>query len=340
MTSFVSGILPALALWLAAGVVAAEAPATYKPPTPGAEVVELRMTWKDAARQREVPVKIYHPKTGAGPFPVILFSHGLGGSKENYAYLGRHWAGCGYVSVHLQHAGSDEAVWKDVPMAQRARALQQSAMNLGNAMDRPKDVSFVLDQLERQQADSASPLHGKLKLAAVGMAGHSFGGYTTLAAAGQTFAGALGRGMNLGDPRIKAAIQMSAPVPLIRRNLDTVYGSITIPVMHMTGTEDFVEILPQTKPEDRRLPYDHMKHSDTCLVIFNKGDHMIFSGRERAADPAKIAQDQVFHRLICAGTTAFWDAWLKKLPAAGPWLYGSGYTGLLGDKATFEHKRP
>lgn len=329
-----------LGVLLACNTHGAEPPAAYQPPAPGAEVVELRMTWKDAEREREVPVKIYHPKAGAGPFPVILFSHGLGGSKENYAYLGRHWAGCGYVSVHLQHAGSDDAVWKDVPMAQRARALQQSAMNLGNAMDRPKDVSFVLDQLERHQADPASPLRGKLNLAAVGMAGHSFGGYTTLAAAGQTFAGALGRGVNLGDPRIKAAIQMSAPVPMIRKNLDTVYGSITIPVMHMTGTDDFVEILPQTKPEDRRLPYDHMKHADTCLVIFIEGDHMIFSGRERMADPAKIAQDQEFQRLIAAGTTAFWDAWLKKMPAARPWLYGGGYTKLLGGKATFESKRP
>ena len=32
---------------------------------------------------------------------------------------------------------------------------------------------------------------------------------------------------------------------------------------------------------DRRIPYDHMSRAETCLVIFNDGDHFIFSGRER-----------------------------------------------------------
>ena len=43
-------------------------------------------------------------------FPVIVFSTGLGRSRDDCAYLGRHWASCGYVSVHVQHKGSDEEV--------------------------------------------------------------------------------------------------------------------------------------------------------------------------------------------------------------------------------------
>ena len=66
--------------------------------------------WTDAARNREVPVKIYYPKDGAGTCPLIVFSHGLGGSREGYEYLGRHWASHGYVSVHVQHKGSDTEV--------------------------------------------------------------------------------------------------------------------------------------------------------------------------------------------------------------------------------------
>src|ERR1700722_18408724 len=76
------------------------------------EVDFVRHEWRDAKRERTVPVKIYFPKTGEGPFPVIIFSHGLGGSREGYEYLGRYWASHGYVSVHLQHAGSDSAVWR------------------------------------------------------------------------------------------------------------------------------------------------------------------------------------------------------------------------------------
>ena len=39
---------------------------------------------------------------------MIVFSHGLGGTRDGYEYLGRHWASYGYVSVHLQHKGSDD----------------------------------------------------------------------------------------------------------------------------------------------------------------------------------------------------------------------------------------
>src|SRR5271170_3301939 len=73
----------------------------------------LRYEWFDASRNRKVPVKIYYPNTSDGVFPVIIFSHGLGGSREGYEYLGRHWAACGYVSVHVQHLGSDNRVWQD-----------------------------------------------------------------------------------------------------------------------------------------------------------------------------------------------------------------------------------
>lgn len=44
------------------------------------QVAVARYTWEDTKRQREVPVKIYYPASGPGPFPVVLVSHGLGGS--------------------------------------------------------------------------------------------------------------------------------------------------------------------------------------------------------------------------------------------------------------------
>ena len=302
---------------------------------------ELRLTWHDAKRDRDVPVKMYFPEGNSEPLPIILFSHGLGGSCENYSYLGRHWAGCGFVSVHMQHLGSDEGVWKNLPPAERAGAMQRSAMNFSNATNRPLDGSFVIDQLGKLNLDESSPLRGRLDLKLIAVAGHSFGGYTALALAGQTFVLPLGLSRNYGDPRIKAAIQMSAPAPLSKRDLDTNYGSIIVPTMHMTGTKDFVEILPQTKPEDRRIPFDHMNHAETCLVIFNDGDHMIFSGRERTADaPEKLAQDALFQKLICAGTTAFWEAYLKGNAGARQWLLQGGCARLLGTQATFEVKTP
>src|ERR1700722_1072373 len=85
-------------------------------------VQTVRYDWHDSKRDRDIPVKIYFPKTGEGPFPVIIFSHGLGGSREGYAYLGNHWASHGYISVHVQHLGSDSAVWQDVAPPKRMQA--------------------------------------------------------------------------------------------------------------------------------------------------------------------------------------------------------------------------
>jgi predicted dienelactone hydrolase len=165
--------------------------------------------WKDAARVRDVPVKIYYPETGKGPFPVIVFSHGLGGSRDGYEYLGRYWAGHGYVSVHLQHLGSDTGAWKGKlrPMAE----MKKAAADPRNAFDRVLDVRFAIDQLERLNRDDKQ-FTGRLDLAHLGMAGHSFGAWTTLAVVGQRSAGSLGNKTSFLDPRIKAAIPMSAPV--------------------------------------------------------------------------------------------------------------------------------
>src|SRR6185369_2267650 len=80
------------------------------------EVETALFSWQDTKRNRNVPAKIYYPKSSGGPFPIVIFSHGLGGTREGYEYLGRAWASHGYVSVHLQHLGSDDSVWRDAPL--------------------------------------------------------------------------------------------------------------------------------------------------------------------------------------------------------------------------------
>jgi predicted dienelactone hydrolase len=294
-------------------------------------VAVLRATWQDAGRRREVPVKIYYPAKGAGPFPLIIFSHGLGGSREGYQYLGRYWASHGYVSVHLQHLGSDKSVWEN--SWNKLWSLRQAAGKLENALNRPQDVTFALDQLEILNK-SEGPFQGRLDLTRVGVAGHSFGAYTTLAVAGQVLGRPGWREISLADPRVKAAIPMSAPVPR-KRNLAQAYGKITIPCLHMTGTQDDSPI-GETRAPERRLPFDHMNGSDQYLVTFRDGDHMIFSDHQRLF--GRGSGDAHAHELICLATTAFWDAYLKGDGAALGWITGSGLAQALGGDATLEKK--
>lgn len=294
--------------------------------TPVQPVDIWRSEWRDAHRNRTVPIKIYFPH-GAGPFPVIVFSHGLGGSREGYEYLGRYWAAHGYVSVHLQHPGSDDSVWR----GGLGMAGMRDAISAQTARDRALDVHFALDQLQRLNTDSTWPLHGKLDLRRIGMAGHSFGANTTLLIAGMaTLGGAL------TDPRVQCAVALSSPTP-VSKNYDALYAGIKIPMLHMTGTQDISPVDPaNSRPSDRRIPYDHSHGADAYLVTFANGDHMLFSGREPLT--RHVPSDERNHQLIQEAATAFWDAYLKRNQKALVWLR-DGFAKELGSSGVWEQKR-
>ncbi len=299
------------------------------------KVEVIRDAWQDKLRQREVPAKIYYPVGLKGSAPVAIFSHGLGGSREGYEYLGRFWAENGLISVHLQHPGSDEATWKGKkdPLAE----MRKAAANIANALDRAKDVSFALDTLEKINVQEG-PLKGLIDLQKIGLAGHSFGAHTTLLIAGQRVLLPGGRELSFDDKRIKAAIPMSAPVPLNRRNLDKVYGAISIPCFHMTGTLDDSPI-GETQAEERRIPFDHIKNSDQYLVIFKEGDHMIFSGRPRLTGIWRRGEkDEQFQEMIKKLSLVFWKAYLEGNKEAQKWLREGGPQKLLNGLASFEYK--
>jgi predicted dienelactone hydrolase len=270
------------------------------------------------------------------PAPIILFSHGLGGSREGYEYLGRHWAGCGFVSVHLQHQGSDDQLWKKSEPGERMKALRGATMNLANSLNRPRDISFAIDQLTRINTDEKSPLHGRFDLARIGVAGHSYGGFTAMAIAGQALGPRHSREM--ADPRVKAVIQMSAPVPRGENGAEAAYGPISTPVFHMTGTKDDSPI-GDTNADQRRVPFDHMKSAETCLLIFKGGDHMVFAGAPRVSPEARQL-DEKFQREICAASTAWWDAHLQGNTAASDWLTQGEFVRMLGEDGTFEVRHP
>jgi len=299
---------------------------------PGPRRVEvMRVEWRDAVRERAVPAKLYYPSDDPGPFPVVIFSHGLGGTREGYEYLGRHWASHGYVSVHLQHPGSDDAVWRGQP--DPMRSMRKAIRDVRNSVNRPLDVSFALDKLEEMNR-TEGPLAARLDMARVGVAGHSYGAYTALAVAGQVFGGPGGRRFSFGDPRVKAVIAMSAPAPRRHVPYEEAFGGIRVPCMHMTGTRDTSPVVPETTPEDRQIPFRYSRGADGYLVIFTDGDHMIFAGRRgRIGDGSRDAR---FHELIRMTTTAFWEAYLREDDRALRWLADGRLRAALGEDATAE----
>lgn len=254
----------------------------------------------DSNRNREVPVKIYQ-KTSTEPQPVILFSHGLGGSRDASPYLGNHWAEHGYIAVFVQHKGSDKSIWKGDRPGQRLMALKQ-AISLENASARPADISFVIDQLENWHGDAEHLLHGKLDLEHIGIAGHSYGANTT-----QTLMGQISRLRNPSvDPRIDAFLPMSPSAPQMMAP-GQAFGNITVPVLCMTGTKDANPVSKSMTPESRQLVYQGMPAGDKFQLVLKDAEHHAFAGS---------GQQSRFHiphhhSAISELSTLFWDAYLK-----------------------------
>ncbi len=292
-----------------------------------ARAESLALEVKDTARERSLPIRVYLP-AAASPAPVILFSHGLGGSRDNNPYLGNHWSGRGYVVVFVQHPGSDESVWKNVPPAQRMGAMKTAA-SATNYIARTKDIPAVLDSLAIWNKQDGHPLHGRLDLENVGMSGHSFGTQTTQAMAGQT---ALRGNVTARDKRIDAAVMLSPSPPSVG-NPANAFSSISIPCLLMTGTRDASPI-GNTTPEDRLKVFPHLSKASAWQLVFDGATHMDFG--ERNGLLSNRLMDPRYHKAILALTTAFWDATLRNNEAARAWLNGDGAKSVLIESDRWE----
>jgi predicted dienelactone hydrolase len=305
-------------IFLTAGMTTAP-PAGYDPMAVSSAFTPktVDLVVKDAARQRDIPIRIHLPDSRSEA-PVVLFSHGLGGSRENNRYLGVHWSARGYVGVFLQHPGSDESVWKDAAGGARYRALR-SAANGQNLQLRIQDVPAVLDRLDAWNKTSGHQLAGRLDLTRVGMSGHSFGAITTQAVSGQTFP-FLGGGTRLAaDPRIKASVIFSPSSPRFG-DPKTAFSAVKIPWLLMTGTDDTAPI-GDIDLESRLAVFPALPSGDKFELVLDGAAHSAFGDRDLPGD-REGARNPNHHRAIVAISTAFWDAYLRSDSAARAWLNG------------------
>jgi len=256
---------------------AAEAPAVL--PDIAAEVPADRYTvhdldWLDAARGRPVPVRLYLPRAAgaaAAPVPLVVFSHGIGGSRAGYSYLGRYWASQGYASLHLQHVGSDRRLWTGNLLAIFSRL--QDAATEAEALARVGDLRFALDQL------LGSELGRAVDASRIVAAGHSYGANTTLLAAGAKVHRD-GRPLELRDPRIRAAIVISAPPFYGEGDPATILSGVTVPTLHVTATDDVIRIPGYYSGADDRIAvFEATGSARKTLAVFAGGSHSMFTDR-------------------------------------------------------------
>lgn len=313
------------ACWLVVVASLTASAAAYDPldQAAGEPVPPLDLDVVDAARDRTVPIRIFLPDAPPeSPRPVILFSHGLGGSRSANRFLADHWSRRGYVVVCLQHPGSDEAVWRDVPASRRLATLRDAA-SPGNFRLRVGDVVAVLDQLATWHAAAEHPLGGRLDLERVGMSGHSFGAQTTQAVSGQSFP-LVGR--RFTDDRIRAAVVLSPGTPQGRADAGDAFSTVTIPWLLVTGTHDVAAVGGQSVAS-RRAVFPALPAGLGYELVLDGAEHSAFAEQPLLGD--RRPRNPNHHRGLRAITTAFWDTTLRDDREARAWLDGDGPRSVL-----------
>lgn len=125
----------------------------------------------DPQRDRRFPVDLYLPRS-SGKVPLVVISHGLGGSRSSFDYLARHLASYGFAVAVPEHPGSNAEQIQAL-----INGLASEVAPPEELIDRPLDIQRLLDYLSKTYGN-------RLNMQQVGVLGQSFGGYTALALAG------------------------------------------------------------------------------------------------------------------------------------------------------------
>lgn len=230
--------------------------------------------------------------SSAGPYPLVIFSHGFGDSPVRWSPLVEHYASYGFVVIAPQHT----------------EIFDLEGTNWWSSnIDRPADVKQTLDYAEKLTAPDGE-MAALIDMENVAVVGHSAGGYTAFAMAGAQYdldamnarcaqlaaddplsslctpllpreadmaarAGfdPMPEGLwpSMGDPRVTAIIPMSGDSYLFDK---AGLSKITIPMMAMGGTADSATPYEWgVKPA-----YDYVSSAQKTLVTFEGAEHMIF----------------------------------------------------------------
>jgi predicted dienelactone hydrolase len=131
---------------------------------------------RDLERNRILPVDLYLPKTENAANPVIIMSNGLGAERDRFDQIAPHLASHGFIIVTLDHPGSDRKRLREF-----YAGLHHENFDATEYFDRPKDITFLLNQLEQL---NQTQFNQQLDFNHIGIFGYSFGGSTALALAG------------------------------------------------------------------------------------------------------------------------------------------------------------
>ena len=280
----------------------------------------------DVSRSKDLHVRVFYPNE-VGKYPVIVFSHGAGGSQSCCDGLTRHWATHGYVTIQPTH--DDSAVQRRNQGEENIRLMQAVRDALKKPAlweSRPRDISYVLDALPSLE-NRVPGLAGKMDAERVGVGGHSMGSYTAEAIAGALVDLPGHAGRNFADSRVKAVLCLSPQGPgqfgLNERSFD----QIALPYMGMTGSLDSQG--PVASPKWHKIPFERSQPGDKYHLFMEGANHMSFITPGTLL-PSHAKQGGDIFDYTNSAALAFWDAYLKGDARARAYLQSSALEEFKG----------
>ncbi|OMF51311.1 alpha/beta hydrolase family protein [Paenibacillus peoriae] len=260
-----------------------------------------------------------------GKYPVLVFSHGLHGYKNQNTFQVEQLASHGYIVVGIDHTNNSVAsVFPDGHIAnfesQGKEGFEQLQFTHMDKLNQGwvKDASFVVDQIEKlSKHDPDQRFTGRMDLERIGMFGHSFGGATTVQ-------------MLMNDPRIKVGINMDGvlygqqriPIDGLNKPFlmmsaeDTLNGATTLSDAYIAsmGT-DRTHVTNYYKEVDAR--YYSVAAGGNYWLKLKQAKHLSFSDMYLISPLFEWMEGvdvRSTHRLINTYTLDFFNHYLKQQP--------------------------
>ncbi len=303
-------------------------------------VLEADVVLNDSSRSRDIPVHVTYPE-GAERFPVIVFSHGAGGSGETYEPLARFWATHGFAVLAPAHADALAGKGKDPASVSVRESAGDAVSDPTGWEDRARDLAFVAAATAAVEA-RVPALVGKLDEGRVGVGGQSYGAFSAMLLAGATVeTSKKEKARSFSDPLPRAFLLISPPGRGQQGLTDKSWGAVVRPLMIVTGTRD-----PGVKDQDAswRLDAYQLSPAGAKYGLFIEGaSHLSLTGR--AAEPgaalpavpgkkALSADEEVaVFKDVRIGTLAFWEAYLRGDANAKAFLASDALITESGGKA-------
>ncbi|WP_369435954.1 alpha/beta hydrolase family protein [Lysinibacillus fusiformis] len=237
-------------------------------------------------------------------YPVLIFSHGFNGHKNQNTFQIEQLVSRGYIVVSIDHTYSSVvSIFLDGRVANYIPQDSDSVTYWNEANEVwVEDAKFVVDQVEKlAKADPDHRFTGRMDMQNIGMFGHSFGGATATQ-------------MVMRDSRIQAAINMDG-FPYGKRPVSA--KGLKKPFMMMTadegaGTEDFAGLIEAILSKDKNAVYN----KNYWLQIKNMthmgfSDFYLFSPLYEKMEGVDIRRA---HHLINDYSLDFFDHYLKQQP--------------------------